>query len=83
MVSFKNNFLILCATVLTAVSVSAKDSSSFGETITNTNVTAEEVESAQKASGKVTKVDKTWGFKKDEKGQLRIVLHHSSLPYTP
>lgn len=35
------------------------------------------------STGKVTKVDKTWGFKKDDKGQLRIVLHHSSLPYTP
>ncbi len=32
--------------------------------------------------GKVTMVDKTWGFKKDEKGQVRIVLHHSSLPYS-
>lgn len=35
------------------------------------------------STGKVTTVDKTWGFKKDEKGQLRIVLHHSSLPYKP
>lgn len=34
-------------------------------------------------SGNVTVVDKTWGFKKDDKGQLRIVLHHSSLPYSP
>lgn len=34
-------------------------------------------------NGAVTTVDKTWGFKKDEKGQLRIVLHHSSLPYQP
>ena len=33
------------------------------------------------ATGKVTSVDKTWGFMKDEKGNLRIVLHHSSLPY--
>jgi hypothetical protein len=33
--------------------------------------------------GKVTTVDKTWAFKKDDKGQLRIVLHHSSLPYNP
>jgi len=32
-------------------------------------------------SGKVTEVDKTWGFKKDDQGKLRIVLHHSSLPY--
>jgi hypothetical protein len=30
-----------------------------------------------------TKVDKTWGFNKDDEGKLRIVLHHSSLPYTP
>lgn len=33
--------------------------------------------------GQVTKVDKSWGYKKDEAGVLRIVLHHSSLPYTP
>lgn len=32
------------------------------------------------SSGKVTEVDKTWGFKKDDAGKLRIVLHHSSLP---
>ncbi len=33
--------------------------------------------------GNVTKVDKTFGYKKDENGTLRIVLHHSSLPYQP
>lgn len=33
--------------------------------------------------GKVTTVDKTWGFKKDAQGKLRIVLHHSSLPFSP
>ncbi|WP_258316350.1 hypothetical protein [Cylindrospermopsis raciborskii] len=32
-------------------------------------------------SGKVTSVDKTWGFIKDSSGKLRIILHHSSLPY--
>ena len=31
--------------------------------------------------GKVTMVDKTWKFKKDDAGKLRIVVHHSSLPY--
>lgn len=31
--------------------------------------------------GGVTKVDKSFGYKKDEDGTLRIVLHHSSLPY--
>lgn len=31
--------------------------------------------------GKRTTVDKTWAYKKDDKGALRIVLHHSSLPY--
>lgn len=34
------------------------------------------------ADGQVTTVDKTWGFKKDEQGDLRIVLHHSSLPFS-
>lgn len=33
------------------------------------------------STGKVTTVDKTWGFKKDQNGKLRIVLHHSSLPF--
>jgi hypothetical protein len=33
------------------------------------------------AQGEVTTVDKTWGFRKDDAGNLRIVLHHSSLPY--
>ncbi|PTT80055.1 hypothetical protein DBR42_20230 [Pelomonas sp. HMWF004] len=32
--------------------------------------------------GKVTTVDKTWGFVKDDAGKLRIVVHHSSLEYT-
>ena len=33
--------------------------------------------------GKETVVDKTWGYKMDDKGSMRIVLHHSSLPYKP
>lgn len=32
-------------------------------------------------AGNVTTVDKTWGFKKDANGVVRIVLHHSSLPF--
>ncbi len=32
--------------------------------------------------GKVTTVDKTWKFVKDDAGKLRIVVHHSSLPYS-
>jgi len=35
------------------------------------------------AQGNVTTVDKTWGFQRDEDGSLRIVLHHSSLPFAP
>ena len=31
----------------------------------------------------VTKVDKSWGYKLDGDGNLRIMLHHSSLPYEP
>ena len=33
-------------------------------------------------NGKVTTVDKTWGYVRGPDGNLRIVLHHSSLPYT-
>lgn len=32
-------------------------------------------------AGKVTTVDKTFGYARDDKGDLRIVLHHSSLPF--
>ncbi len=32
--------------------------------------------------GNITTVDKTWQFVKDDNGKLRIILHHSSLPYT-
>ncbi|MDT7836645.1 hypothetical protein [Aquabacterium sp. OR-4] len=31
--------------------------------------------------GKLTSVDKTWKFVKDDAGKLRIVVHHSSLEY--
>mmetsp|Transcript_86248 Transcript_86248/g.184877 ORF Transcript_86248/g.184877 Transcript_86248/m.184877 type:complete len:239 (+) Transcript_86248:83-799(+) len=31
--------------------------------------------------GAVTTVDKTFGYRKGEDGSLRIILHHSSLPY--
>lgn len=33
--------------------------------------------------GGVTKVDKTFGYKKIADGTMKIVLHHSSLPYDP
>lgn len=35
------------------------------------------------SKGNVTKVDKTWGYVRGPDGKLRIVLHHSSLPYKP
>jgi hypothetical protein len=34
-------------------------------------------------NGGVTIVDKSWGYKKDANGVMRIILHHSSLPYRP
>ncbi len=33
------------------------------------------------AKGNRTTVDKTWGYSRGNDGKLRIVLHHSSLPY--
>jgi hypothetical protein len=32
--------------------------------------------------GQVTTVDKTWTYVKDDVGNLRIVVHHSSLPFS-
>lgn len=34
------------------------------------------------ADGNSVSVDKTWGFKKLDNGDVVIVLHHSSLPFT-
>jgi len=33
--------------------------------------------------GKETKVEYSFAYEKDEDGDLKIVLHHSSLPYSP
>lgn len=44
-------------------------------TMGNVNITGKD--------GAITTVDKTWTFVKDEDGALRIVVHHSSLPYNP
>lgn len=33
--------------------------------------------------GQTVKTDKSWGYKKGADGLLKIVLHHSSLPYQP
>lgn len=35
------------------------------------------------ASGKETKVEKTWVFRRGDDDKLRIVLHKSSIPYSP
>ncbi len=35
------------------------------------------------SGGKLTTVDKTWGFLREPDGETRIVLHHSSLPFQP
>ncbi len=37
----------------------------------------------ESAKGDRVTVDKTFGYVRHEDGSLRIVLHHSSLPYTP
>ena len=32
-------------------------------------------------NGDEVKVDKSWGYRINDEGSLKIVLHHSSLPY--
>lgn len=56
MVSFKNNFLIICETVLTTLSVGAKDKSSFVFINGDMALTLGNVMLTD-ASDKVTKVD--------------------------
>lgn len=34
-------------------------------------------------NGKITSVDKSWGFRKDDDGTIRMVMHHSSLGVPP
>lgn len=46
----------------------------------NSAITMGKVHFTDKA-GKITTVDKTWGYVKDDAGNLRINLHHSSLEY--
>ena len=36
-----------------------------------------------KTNGDIVKVEYSFGYVKDEDGNLKINLHHSSLPYTP
>jgi len=33
------------------------------------------------AKGDTTTVDKTWQFEKESNGMVRILVHHSSLPF--
>ncbi|MDB9492876.1 hypothetical protein PN478_20470 [Dolichospermum circinale CS-534/05] len=47
----------------------------------NTATTMGNVDITDK-TGKVTTVDKTWQFIRGGDGKLRIILHHSSLPYS-
>lgn len=46
----------------------------------NSAITMGKVHFTNKA-GDITTVDKTWGYVKDDAGNLRINLHHSSLEY--
>jgi hypothetical protein len=46
----------------------------------NTAMTIGNVDFTDKTN-KLTVVDKTWGFVKGDDGRVRIVLHHSSIPY--
>ena len=60
-----------CAIENNAIFIDGDSATTMG----NVNITAKD--------GTVTTVDKTWQFIKDDAGALRIVLHHSSLPYAP
>lgn len=52
-----------------------------GIVITGNSATSMGNVSFTDAKGNVTTVDKTWGYVRDGEGKLRVILHHSSLPY--
>jgi hypothetical protein len=58
------------------------ESENAGIVITGTSAISMGNVSMWDDKGKLTRVDKTWGYVRDGEGKLRIVLHHSSLPYT-
>jgi hypothetical protein len=60
-----------CESVNNAIFITGDSATSMG----NVSITGKD--------GAVTTVDKTWKYVKDDAGALRIVVHHSSLPYTP
>jgi hypothetical protein len=60
-----------CEIANSAIFIAGDSASTMG----NVNITNKD--------GSVTTVDKTWTFVKDDLGNLRIVVHHSSLPYNP
>ncbi|MDR6850687.1 hypothetical protein J2Y54_000180 [Sphingomonas sp. BE123] len=53
-----------------------------GILITGTSATSMGNVTVIDAKGNRTVVDKTWGYVRGPDGKLRIVLHHSSLPYS-
>lgn len=59
-----------CESVNSAIFIAGDSATTMG----NVNITGKD--------GKVTTVDKTWKYVKDDAGKLRIVVHHSSLPFT-
>ncbi|MCU0775576.1 MAG: hypothetical protein MUC74_14080 [Ideonella sp.] len=58
-----------CESTNAAIFITGDSATSMG----NVNITGKD--------GRVTTVDKTWSYVKDDAGKLRIVVHHSSLPF--
>lgn len=58
-----------CESVNSGIIISGNTATSMGKV----NITGKD--------GKITTVDKTWGYVKDDAGNLRINLHHSSLEF--
>lgn len=58
------------------------EANNAGVFITGRSATSMGNVSITNAKGEVTTVDKTWKFVKDDQGQMRIAVHHSSLPFT-
>lgn len=58
------------------------ESQNAGIFITGDSATSMGNDIVTNKDSKVTTADKTWTYAKDDAGNLRIVVHHSSLPCT-
>ena len=79
MLKFKSRLIIPTVLLLSTISTAPALANPSVDVFDNTMGFVKLVDN----EGGVAQPEKTWTFWKQKTGDIRIVLHHSSLPYTP